>query len=317
MVTYPKNIVIIGGTGLIGQHLVKRLISAGYNPVVLTRSIFKGKKCFGDTVQVTYWDGYDITSLTTIINSSVGVVNLAGESIATRWTKSKKERIWKSRINTTNTIDHAIKGCFQPPAVFVQASAIGYYSHNSNQQVDEDSAVGNGFLSQVVMQWEQAAQKVEDRSRLVIVRTGIVLSRDGGFLAKILPAIKLFIGGWFGNGHQMLSWIHIDDHVNAIQFLIDNNAAKGIYNLVSPEAITYKHFVKQIGRILRRPVWTSIPSFIVRLVFGKMANEVLLSNQNVLPKRLQSAGYRFKYGRIEVALIDLLVKKKQKSTDFI
>jgi uncharacterized protein (TIGR01777 family) len=309
MSNHQKDIVIIGATGLIGQHLVSHLMSTGYYPIVVTRNISKGKKLFGESVQVVFWDGIDASSLTEIINGSKGVVNLAGESIATRWTKKKKETILKSRVNTTNTIVHAIKGCSHPPEVFIQASAIGYYPYDLIEQVDENGMVGNGFLSQVVMQWEKAADKVEDKSRLVIIRTGIVLSADGGFLDKILPPIKMFFGGWFGSGTQMLSWIHIDDHVNAIQFLIENNTVKGIFNLVSIEPLTYKQFVKQIGKNLKRPIWAPIPTFVVRLIFGQMANEVILSSQNVLPQRLLALGFKFKFIRIEGALKDLLHKK--------
>jgi uncharacterized protein (TIGR01777 family) len=305
----PRNIVIIGGTGLIGQQLAKQLISGGYYPIVLTRNLPKAKKLFGDGVQVAYWSGIDVPSLTEIISGSAAVVNLAGESIAARWTKSNKDRILKSRVNTTNTLVHAIKGCSQAPVVFIQASATGYYPHNFSNPMDEDRTVGNGFLSQVVVQWEKAAEKVEDKSRLIIVRTGIVLSPDGGFLAQVLPTLKTFIGGWFGNGSQMLSWIHIEDHVRAIQFLIDSSSAKGIYNLVSPEPVTYKHFVKRIGKTINRPVWMPIPAFVVRMIFGKMADEVVLSNQTVIPKRLLLSGFQFKYCRVEDALNDLLRKE--------
>lgn len=303
-----QKIVIVGATGLIGQQLVRNLIHEELIPIVLTRNPSKAKMLFDNNIQIQYWNGTDISSLTAIINKSKALVNLAGESVATRWTKEKKELILKSRIDTTNAIVNAINGCSEPPEVFIQASAIGYYPYNSNDKIDEDGLAGDGFLSRVVMQWEQTAAKAENKSRLVIIRTGIVLSFNGGFLKEILRPIKLFIGGWFGNGKQLLSWIHIDDHVRAIQFLIDDTINKGVYNLVSPQPISYKLFVKKIGKIINRPIWMPIPTFILVLLFGRMANEVLLSNQNIVPSKLLSAGFKFKYSDIDFTLNNLIAK---------
>ncbi|NOU19744.1 MAG: TIGR01777 family protein [Bacteroidales bacterium] len=303
-----QKIVIVGATGLIGQQLVRNLIHEGLIPVVLTRNLSKAKMLFDNDVQIQYWNRADISSLTAIINNSKAVVNLVGESVAMRWTKRKKELILKSRIDTTNAIVNAINDCSEPPEVFIQASAIGYYPYNSSNKIDEDGLAGDGFLSNVVMQWEQTAAKAESKSRLIIIRTGIVLSTNGVFLKEILRPIKLFIGGWLGNGKQLLSWIHIDDHVRAIQFLIDNTINKGVYNLVSPQPISYKLFVKKIGKIINRPIWMPIPTFILVLLFGRMANEVLLSNQNIVPSKLLSAGFKFKYSDIDFTLNNLIPK---------
>lgn len=306
MYSYKNNIVIIGATGLIGQHLVKRLSGAGYKPIVLTRNPEKAEKIFSSEVITQYWDGVDVPTLTNIINGVIGVVNLSGESIVGRWTNKKKETILRSRLNTTNALVHSIKACIVPPAVYVQASAVGYYPHNSTTQFDENGRLGEGFLSQVVFQWEKAAFKVEDNSRLVVIRTGVVLSASGGFLEKITTPMKLGLGGWFGRGQQMLSWMHIDDHVKAIQFLIENSKSKGIYNLVSLEPKTYKEFAKGVGKRLNRPVWLSIPPIILKLFYGQMVDEVILSSQNVVPERLLTEGFQFKYSRLDTTLNDLL-----------
>lgn len=306
-----KRIFIIGATGLIGRQVVTDLLENGLRPVVLSRNLSKAKKQFGDGVEIKSWNGEDVDALRFNIDRAKAIINLAGESIASRWTAKKKDSILKSRIITTNAVVLAIAKCDVPPEVYVQASAIGYYPHNQGLQFDEDGPLGSGFLSQVVMQWESAALKVENRSRLIIIRTGVVLSSEGGFLSKMALPIKLYIGGWFGSGDQYISWIHIKDHVRAISFLIKNSSSKGIYNLVSPEPVNVRTFVKRIGFIQKKPVWLPIPSFILKLVFGQMAGEVILSNQSIIPKRLMQAVFEFKFKNLDDALKDLLNKKQE------
>ncbi len=310
MIDKSREVVVIGATGLIGRHLVNTLIENGYKPVALSRNPIKAKELFGSKVAVQLWNGVDVNSLALAINGTKAIINLAGESIATRWTSKKKESILKSRVGTTNSIVSAIQQSTTPPNVFIQASAIGYYPHNISVPIDERGLPGEGFLSQVVMQWEQAAVKVEDKSRLVIIRTGVVLSAEGGFLNKIAIAVRLFVGGWFSPGSQMLSWIHIKDHVRAICFLLEYDNCRGIYNLVSPEPKTNRFFVKRVGKVLKRPVLLPIPSFILKLIFGEMANEVILSNQNIVPYRLILAGFKFEFSNVYNALSDLLKSDK-------
>ncbi len=310
MNTNQKNIIIVGATGLIGRQLVGVLIDGGYNPIVLSRNPPKARELFPLRVNIVFWDGKDDNVLMQLIDGAKAIVNLAGESIASRWTQKKKELILTSRINSTNAVVRAIKKCNTPPEVFIQASAIGYYPHNMNAVFDEGGVIGSGFLSQVVMRWEQAATKVEGKCRLVIIRTGVVLSNQGGFLDKIITSIKLFAGGWFGNGRQMLSWIHINDHVKAILFLIQIEENRGIFNLVSPNPISYKQFVKCIGKFVNRPAIFRIPEFFLKIIFGKMAEEVILSDQNVIPKRLILNGFEFDFKSVDNALRNLLLSKK-------
>jgi len=306
MINDNKNIVVIGGSGLIGRHLVKLFSSNGYRPIVLSRNPQKVKAQFSSDIEVQKWNGHDTEQLSKLIDGKKGLINLAGEAIATRWTKKKKELIVSSRIETTKIIATAINNCKNPPEIFIQGSAIGYYYYNSNDQVDENTIQGSGFLSNLVSRWENAAKQIESKTRLVIVRTGIVFSKEGGFLSKIIPSIKFFAGGWFGNGNQFLSWIHIDDYSKAILFLLEKNDSQGVYNLVSPNPTTYKTLVKKIGSKIHRPIWMPVPSFILRLGFGSMADEVLLSNQNVVPKKLVDEGFRFNFNQIDSALEDLL-----------
>lgn len=312
MVSNQKKICVVGATGLIGRQLVNNLLYNGYNPVVLSRNPQKASDLFVRSVSIEFWDGKDENSLVQIIEGSKAIVNLAGESIASRWTNKKKKLILESRVKTTETIVNAVMKCNNPPEVFVQASAIGYYPHNSNVKYDENGPLGDGFLSQVVMKWEEASAEVENISRLVIVRTGVVLSSNGGFLEKIVLPIRLFVGGWFGRGDQMISWIHIEDHVRAIRFLIENSSCKGAYNLVALEPISYKLLVKKVGKVLKRPIWLPVPAFVLRLIFGKMANEVILSNQNIVPKGLELAGFKFEFNDIDIALKDLFGSGKGK-----
>jgi uncharacterized protein len=304
-----KNVYIIGATGLIGKNLVETLRTSEYNPIVLTRNPSKAKHLFGNSIEIQLWDGENTDNLTSILDGAKAVVNLAGESIATRWTKTKRESIQKSRTVSTHAVVRAIHQCKVAPEVFIQASAIGYYPHNSKNQFNEEGKSGDGFLSQVVKEWEQVALMAESKTRLVLIRTGVVLSNEDGFMSKILIPVKFFIGGWFGKGDQILSWIHIKDHVKAMHFLIENESCTGAFNLVSPEPISYKLFMKKIGEILKRPVWFPIPSVILKLIFGQMATEVILSNQNIIPKGLLATGYKFEFGSIDGALNDLLQEK--------
>ncbi len=309
MIEKSKSVYVIGATGLIGSKAVTFLVENGYRPVVLSRNIAKAKSILSDRVNALYWNGIDVDELVLLINGSRAIINLAGESIASRWTSKKKSAILRSRVDTTTAIVEAIRQCAEPPEVYIHGSAIGYYPFNSNLSFDEDGLRGDGFLSQVVSQWEQAAVRAENKTRLVIIRTGVVLSSSGGFLGKIAMSVKLFSGGWFGNGNQMLSWIHIKDHVSAIKFLLENSTCSGVFNLTSEEPITIRSFVKRLGAILNRPAWLPVPAFVLRLMFGKMADEVILSNQNIIPKRLIQNGFKFEFSCIDDALHDLLAEK--------
>lgn len=304
-----KKIVVIGATGLIGRSLIPFLVNSGYRVIALSRSIQKARAIFNDEIDVEYWNGLDSLALIPILNDAYAVINLAGESIAVRWTKKIKERLYNSRIDTTISIVDAINSCTNPPKVLIQASAIGYYSYNSDIQCYETSAKGGGFLSNLVSEWENAAKKVNSNCRLVLIRTGIVLSSNGGFLEKLINPTRFYLGGWFGDGLQKISWIHIDDYVNAVKFLIEEEKCTGPFNMVSPKPVTLKHFAKGVGNTLKRPVWLPIPKFVLRLFLGKMADEVIFSNQNVIPQKLLSMGYVYNHHELKEALDDLLKQK--------
>lgn len=301
-----KRIVVVGATGLIGRSLIPFLVDSGYRVVALSRSIQKARTIFSDEIDVEYWNGSDSLALIPIFNDAFAVINLAGESIAVRWTKKNKDRIYRSRIVTTNSIVDAINRCINPPKVLIQASAIGYYSYNSEDQQYETSAKGDGFLSDLVSEWENAAKAVSSNCRLVLIRTGIVLSSEGGFLVKLIYPTKFYLGGWFGNGSQKISWIHINDYVNAVKLLIEEENCIGPFNLVSPNPVTFIQFAKAVGDALKRPVWLPIPKFVLRFFFGKMADEVIFSNQNVIPRKLLEMGFVFINHDIKETLKDLI-----------
>jgi len=303
-----KTIIIFGATGLIGRELVQYLYAKEYHIIVITRNYSKAYKIFGDKVTIAVLNAKD--TLGSVINGSFAVVNLVGENIATYWSESNKRKILSSRVSTSKAIADAINCCTNPPQILVQASAIGFYNFNTEIELTEESPKGEGFLSEVVEKWEESVKSIKKDVRIVFIRTGVVLSKSGGFLKKLLLPIRLFFGGWFGKGTQIISWIHINDHIHAIHFLIENSSSNGIYNLVSPEPISQKELLKRVGKKLNRPAIFSIPSFLVRLVFGKMADEVLLANQTVKPSRILNDGFTFEFSDINSGLDNLLGNKK-------
>jgi hypothetical protein len=302
------TVVVIGGTGLIGQELVKSFLTDGYEVKVLSRSKSKVDEIFKGKVTPVEWSGKGYEELVPIINGCDVIVNLTGHTIAVPWTKSNKHKIWSSRINTTSIIAKAINACSLQPKTFVQASAVGYYSHNTLEQLNESSSKGTSFLSNLTDSWEKQAMLCASNTRVILIRTGIVLSKQGGFLPKIQVPIKFFVGATLGSGKQIIPWIHIDDHISAIKFLIFNTSAQGAFNLVSPRPVSLLKLMKTVGKKIRRPVIFKIPSFLLKLILGDMARETLLANQTVEPMKLEALGFEWKYPEIDDALNNLLIE---------
>jgi uncharacterized protein (TIGR01777 family) len=295
------KVVIIGATGLIGGALCKKLYP-DYEITALSRHPEKSR--LGQNIKVAQWDGKSPGRWTRYVEEADAVVNLAGENIASgRWTKVKEQRILESRLNSTKAIVDAIASAKNKPRVLVQASATGFYGSCGDKEIDENAGKGTGFLAEVCEQWEQAAKPVEAAgTRLVIIRTGVVLSRDGGALPRMVKPFKFFLGGYPGTGRQWVSWISIEDEVAAIRFLMENNGLSGPFNLTAPAALTMKFFCQTIGRILQRPCWLPVPALALRAALGKMADEIILNGQKVMPKRLMNAGFKFGYPTINEAL---------------
>ncbi len=303
-----KQILIAGATGLIGSELTRTLVENGYNVMVLTRFPKLVKQEFPERLNYIEWNGIFTTWLVREVEKSYAVINLAGESIATkRWTRRRRMQLIRSRLGTARALAKACHYAKKKPEVFIQGSATGYYPFSTSEVFNEDSKPGNSFLSRLTLDWEAVpSHEVPESIRLVIVRTGVVLSQNGGMLSKLVIPIKLFVGGWFGNGSQPISWIHIRDEVNAIIHLMHSQEAKGAFNLVAPEPITQKNLVKLIAKKLKRLAWVPIPALPIKLLMGQMANELLLNGNMVEPKKLLESGYQFSFPNIDGALDNLL-----------
>lgn len=301
--------LITGGTGLIGTALTQSLLADGHRVTVLTR---QGNPSLPDGAAAQVWDAKTAEGWAHVVNEADAVVNLAGESLAghgplpTRWTATRKDAIRQSRLNAGQALAQAIDGASNPPRVLVQASGIGYYGTHEDELIDENAPAGTDFLGTLAVDWEASTRPVEDKGvRRVIIRTGAVLSVDGGALPKLLLPYRMFVGGPLGTGRQFMPWIHIADEVNAIRFLIDQPTAQGAFNLCAPHPVTNREFGNVLGRVLNRPSLLPVPAFAMHALFGEVAN-VVLEGQRAVPKRLESLGYTFRFAELEPALRDLL-----------
>jgi uncharacterized protein (TIGR01777 family) len=236
------------------------------------------------------------------------VVNLAGEPIAQRWTQGARDRIRSSRVDATRGLVQAIAGAEPGPRALVNASGVGYYGPRGDEQLDESAAPGSDFLAQVCVDWEREAQAAAERGvRVAIVRTGVVLAKSGGALAKMLPPFRLGVGGPVAGGRQYLPWIHLDDLVAVYMAAIDNEAWSGPVNATAPQPVTNAEFSKALGRALHRPAIAPVPAFAIRLLYGDMA-EIVTEGQRAIPARLSELGYTFMHPDLDEALADALAK---------
>jgi uncharacterized protein (TIGR01777 family) len=284
---------------MIGTALRSQLSSAGHTVYPLSRN---------DTSEPFYWQPERGIMLFDDSIRLDAVINLAGENIADgRWNKQRKKRIFDSRIDSTRLLSEKLASLAHRPEVFISGSAIGFYGSRGDEIVDETSLHGTGFLADIGTAWEQATHAAEDAGiRTVHIRTGIVLSPRGGVLKKMLTPFRFGLGGVIGDGRQYMSWISIDDEVNAIDFLLNNSELSGPFNLVAPHPVTNLEFTRKLGKVLRRPTPFPMPAAIVRLMFGEMGDELLLSSTRVTPLRLQQAGYQFRHTDFEQALRSLI-----------
>lgn len=300
--TTPQTILVTGSNGLIGAALVAALEADGHQVVRAVRRPIK------DSQKEIHWNPATGQIDHDRLEGLDAVVHLAGASIAgKRWTSAYKKELLDSRTQGTALLSKAIAGLKRKPAVFACASAIGLYGDRGNEQLTESSPVGNGFLPEVCLQWEQACEAARDAEiRVVNMRFGVVLSPDGGALAKMLTPFKLGAGGILGNGQQYFSWIALADAIQAIQFVLNTAALTGPVNLVSPHPVTNRDFTKTLGQALSRPTIFPMPAFAARLLFGEMADALLLASARVVPQKLANAGYDFQYPTLEATLRHLL-----------
>jgi len=299
------RLIVSGGTGFIGRALVGDALKRGDEVFVLTRN--PSQVSLPAKAEVRAWDGSTVGPWAEIIDANSAIVNLAGEGIADgNWTTERKRRIRESRVDAGLAISQAIAQAAAKPRVLVQASAVGYYGPRGPELVTEEQPPGRDFLANVCVDWEKSSQGAESQGvRRVIVRTGVVLSRDGGALPRMLLPFRFFAGGPLGSGRQGFPWIHLADEVGAILFLIDNPNASGAFNLAAPELPTNLEFSRALGRAMRRPAILPTPALALRLIFGEMAT-VLLDGQRATPARLEGLGYRFRFRQSEAALRAIL-----------
>jgi uncharacterized protein len=297
------RVIVTGGTGFIGSKLCESLVAKGHEVVLLTRDASGSRDHIHPKVRVVSWAEGAVWD--SWVDGAGGIVNLAGESIAQRWTAAAKERIVTSRIEAAARLCAAIEKAAVKPSVLVNASAIGIYGPHGDELLDEDAPPGSDFLATTCMAWEEAAKKAEPFGvRVALIRTGIVLGGGGGALAKLLPPFKAFAGGPVGSGKQWMSWIHRDDLVALFAFALENPAADGPINGTAPHPVTMKEFATALGRVLHRPSLLPVPASAVRLLLGEMAT-VVLDGQRVVSKKAEALGFRFRFTEIEAALRDV------------
>lgn len=302
------KIIVTGSTGLIGSALVQSLTAEGHEVTRLMRS--ETPIAETDSTRLTRWDPASGKVDTTRLEGHAAAVHLAGENVAKgRWTPEKKARIRDSRIGGTRLLAETLTNLAEPPRLLVCASAIGYYGDRGDEVLREDSPPGTDFLAGVCREWEVAARPAADRGiRVVHLRIGVVLSPEGGALAKLVTAFKMGAGGKVGSGTQYMSWIALDDVIGVIRHVLQTEDLGGPVNTVAPHPVTNGEFTQTLGRVLDRPAVFSVPAFAARLAFGEMADALLLSSARVEPAKLLNSNYQFKYPELEGALRHLLGK---------
>lgn len=301
------RLLLAGATGLIGSHLLKRLVARGDTVVALVRDPERGRRQAPGAAEYVRWSARDgASALVPHLDGADAVVNLAGSPAMTRWTERAQREIEESRIDGTRAIVEAIAGCQRPPGVLVNASAVGYYGFAPAGTIDESSRAGGDFLAQVCARWEEEAVAAEQLGvRVVRVRTGLVLSADGGVLAALLPSFRFFVGGPIASGRQPFPWIHIEDELDMLLWALDTAAVTGAINAVAPGIVDYRTFARTLGRVLGRPSWLRVPAFVLRLILGD-ASAALIGGQQAVPRRADELGYRFGHPTLEPALRSLL-----------
>lgn len=294
-----KTVLLTGGTGFIGRHVIPELLTAEWRVEVLTRDVDRARR-------VLPADVHAIAALSEA-SEPAAVINLAGENLAAgRWTDTRRREIRESRLRITRDLVEFIAGCDNRPDVLISGSAVGYYGARADEVLDEDAAPADEFQSQLCVDWEAEARRAETLGvRVCLIRTGIVLGAGDGALAQMLTPFRFGLGGRFGGGRQYMPWIHIRDEVNAIRYLLTESSARGPFNLTAPEPVTNAVFTKTLAHALRRPAVMRMPAPALRLILGDMAH-LLLTGQRAVPRALQAAGFEFAFPELGDALDDLV-----------
>lgn len=292
-------IFLAGGSGFLGRALQSTLRDAGHDVRVLSRRASAPH-------QVAWQPDGTAGAWTEALDGADIIINLAGENLAGgRWTEARKKRLRDSRILSTRSLVAAIQRMSRPPATFLSASGIGYYGPRGDTLVTEDTAPGDDFLAQLCVEWEREAQAAANRTRVVLLRSGVVLHASDGALRQMLLPFKLGLGGRLGSGEQYFPWIHLDDWVGLVVSLATTDAARGAFNVTAPEPVTNAEFTRALGGALHRPTLIPVPALGLKVALGELA-DTLLTGQRAIPARAQAFGYRFRFPRIDEALRDLL-----------
>ena len=301
-------IFITGATGFIGRALCKHVLENGHAVIAVSRNADKARRILGEDISVIEWDDLKSGGSTNPLDGVDAIVHLAGEPIGPGlWTTSKKRRIRESRILSGRAIVHAVERARRKPRIVVQASAVGFYGDQGDVICTEDTSPGSDFLSHVVQEWEHVTDRLTSWGiRRVIIRLGLVLGRGEGILPYFFLPFRFFLGGPLGSGEQWLSWIHVEDVVRAIDFLLECEEGEGVFNLASAYPIQNKNFSRAVGEALNHPSWFRVPAFLVRLLFGEMGDVLLLSGQRALPSRLTEIGFEFQYPDVPSALQQII-----------
>lgn len=298
---------VTGSTGLVGRHLTAALARRGADVTRITRPA-TDKTGLDKTIE---WDIQNKRINFAQLEGFDTIIHLAGANISDRrWTKSYKKLIYDSRIDSTKFLTQSILQLENPPQLVITASAMGYYgARNPEEELTEDSPPGEGFLAEVCKDWEAAAQPLNDAGiRVVHLRFGVILAKEGGALAKMLPVFKTGLGGPIGSGRQIMSWISVKEIPDIIAHIIANRHLSGPVNVVSPHPVSNLEFTKTLGSVLGRPAFLPVPPFVLRLMLGDMADELLINGAKIFPDRLHSSGYIFQHAHLKQVLADLLHK---------
>jgi hypothetical protein len=303
------RIVVAGGTGFIGRRLCERLVHAGHTVTALCRDPLVARSKLDHAVAIVPWQGVRgaTEDLAKVLEQCEVVINLAGSPIAeARWTPAIKEALRRSREGTTGAIVAALAKLGHHPVLLMNASAVGYYGPRGDEELTDEASSGDGFLASLCREWEAAACAAERLGvRVITPRIGVVLGRDGGALPKMLPIYRLGLGGPLGRGTQWVSWIHLEDLVELLLFLMISPVS-GPVNATAPHPVTNAEFAKTLGQVLGRPAFLPVPGVAMKLLLGEMAEEVLLNGQRVVPHRAQELGFHFRFPFLSGALHDLL-----------
>ncbi len=304
------TVAITGATGMVGTALAASCVRDGMRVAALVRNTARAADRL-PAATLHAWDATGGPPPEAALAGAETVVNLVGEPMADgRWSEARKKKLRDSRVIGTRSLVDALRGVSPRPKLLISASGVGYYGDRGDEILTESSSVGTGFVAELARDWEAEALKAEELGiRVVILRNGLVLSRDAGILKKILPPFRIGLGGKIGSGGQWMPWIHLEDTVGLIRHAMEHEAVRGPLNIVAPEPVTNVEFVRAIGEVLGRPTALTAPAFALRLALGSMTDELLLASQRAMPVRTMETGYTFRHPLLRAALFELLVRR--------